>query len=664
MTPGHKSTAHLLVSFGLAVLCTTALACNQDSPKFETWTPVVPEEPTDTAQCLGGEWCWIHPSPSPYTVRNLEPTSDAIHAVGRAQYSEPWQPVVLNDGKTVELVQIPIERLRRVDYSDRIDEEDRIVDLRSVNEGWLAVSGGQGIYEFDAAGGVDSLSLPADAERWYGISGISLDTFMLWSRFGTSALVYRDGDITRYQNLAEGGDYSHKVRMWSDGTIWEVGTQDLQAERFTEDGWRGFPLPGGSDSSLDAFGPDPDSACADKGIWMAGGTNVHRWLESSGQWESVDYDGGRVTAIGCDHRGNVALTDYEGRLHRRDENGWASTKVDDRPLRGVAPVGSGEQGVTWITGEDGLLAKLTDGEVDVLTSGFRLPADLAGRHDSPQYFTDVWMNDDGSRGVFLHESGFYHGSGDRWRSVPNELHRKSAHEFEDEIWGLQKPQFAISSGQLFRWTGSQWVITELGRFEITNRLGPKDLAGTSPSDVWLVRRHGIERYNGESWSTIVQNERLYLSEMLIEADREHLVAGRGSLYRLTTAGGWSLEEVGFHPCGRVDDLFRADDGSLYVAGKEECIARRTDGEWTDFSLKSEDATSDIRTGSKHFVSQPDEKAPLIATEIGLLEFGDDATLRTVIGGRMTGAAYLSERNITIVLNQHGAMANYHSQDGN
>ncbi len=662
---GHNSTVRLLAAFGLSLLCSMALACNQDSPKFETWAPVLPDEPADKERCIGGEWCWVHPSPSPYTIRNLKTSSDAVYGVGRSQYSEPWQPVVLESPESVRLVQIPIESLRRVDTSELLNNPDRIADLRSTKQGWLAVNRAHGVYEFSPNGDVDSLSLPAFADRWYGISGVSLETFMVWGRYGTSALVYRDGDITRHFELTEHGDDSHEVRMWSDGTIWEVGTQDLQAERFTEGMWRGFPSPGDSSGRVGVFGPGPDSACADQGLWVAGGTYLSRWNASMEQWESVEYDGSIVTSIGCDHRGNVALTDSDGRLHRRNEDGWNSTKVDDRPLRGVAPLGSGEEGETWITGEDGMLAKLSAGELDVLTNGFRLPADAGDQPDTLGEFNDVWMSDDGSRGVFLHDTGFYHGSGDRWRSVPNELHRIGGWELEDEIWGVQKPRFAISSGQLFRWTGSQWVKSELGTFELTDRRGPKDLAGTSPEAVWLVRRHGIERYNGDSWSNVVQNDQLYLSEMLIEPDGEHIVAGSGTLYKIKSAvGGWNLQETGYHPCGRVDDLYWSDDGSLYVAGKEGCIARRTDGSWTVYRIDNEDAVTGPDTGSKHIFKQPGEDIPLIATEVGVLEPQDDGTLRTVIGGRMTGAAFLQERNVTIVLNQHGAMANYHSQDDN
>jgi hypothetical protein len=663
MIRGHNWRVCLLAALGLALLGMIAPACSQDKPTFETWAPVVPDQPDENAGCIDGEWCWIHPSPSPYSMEDLQPTGGQAYAVGRASETEPWRPAVLGGG--VELVDIPIARLQREDPSEVADDEDTIQHLKTTRNGWLVLSAGQGIYDIDASGSVDSTIVPATANRWDDISGVSLQTFVLSDRSDSSAMVRREGSHTRYNDMVDArSTVPRGLRMWPDGTIWQIGPVDLRAERFTKDTWIGFPSPGTS-GELDAFGPGPDATCSEQGVFAATADELHRWNEPNSAWTTTDYDGGAVTSIGCDHRGNLALTDDDGRLHRRTDGGWTSNNLDDRPLRDVRPVETAEGPQTWVTGEDGMLAKMSDGEIEVLTTGFRLPDDLARKDRHSLVFTDVWMNDDGSRGVFLHESGFYHGSGNRWRSVPNENRQKNGSIHSDEVWGVDKPEFAISSGQLFRWTGSQWVISDLGIFEITGRVGPKDLDGTSARDVWLIRKHGIERFNGDAWSNVVQNDALNLQEILIEPDGNHIVAGYGTLYRLNAVqGGWSLEQIEGHPCERVDDLYREEDGSLYVAGAGDCIGRRSDGEWTryPFSFRS-DATFDDN-GSKHIVPQPDEDVPLIATETGLVEPRGDGTLRSKFEGSFTGAAYLPERNITIVLSQHGAMANYHSENGN
>jgi hypothetical protein len=640
-----------------------ANGCNQE-PDFQTRAPVIPDAPPEHAASLSDGWHWIHPYPTPYSLRDLQPTSDGAVGIGHMAYQRgrddqtTMQPVSLEDDYSIP--PLPFE--------PSYDEPDwranpfgnGLIDLSSTHRGWLALSA-VGVFDFDAQGNLESTALPATVDAPTRVSGKSADTFAAFQEGFAGGFVFRDGERSRYTDLRGTMGNPRSLRMWPDGTIWEVFNGDGSPERWMKDAWRGFPaLPEDQQTFRHTLGPGPSSTCAGAGIWTTGREGLHRWEPDARQWVLADYDGPRVTSINCDHTGRPLVTDANGGFSRRVDGNWKRTDIDDRALRSAAPAGLDAPRKTYITGDDGMVAEFSGGDVTKITGGFRLPQRLASLSNRRRFYSDFWVSADGSKGVLIHESGFYHGSNGRWTSKPHQFALGLDGEW-DEVWGIDDPEFAILKAQLRRWDGSQWVKTELGEFKGAEE-GARDLAGTSTDNVWLATNDALFRYDGTSWSNLIEERSLRLTALRMEEDGTLFAAEAGRIYRVAQRDGeWQLTEPVSTPCRNIQSVFRDEEGRFWVAGKPNCIAKQEADGWVNFTFSLVADPREMDNGSKTFVPQPGDRPPLIVTEAGVVAPKGDGTLRTLVTGQFTGGDYLPEAGVGVLLHQHGVLANYYER---
>ncbi len=655
----------------IAALCAGLLgtiaaitACNQES-KFSTNAPVLPDAPPEASTRIAGDWHWIHPYPSPYLLEELRPTEGGTLAVGRLTLRDGpnqrdfYQPVALRD--TYAVTPISLDGTDgRVDPGDR---PGRLIDLKPTDDGWLGLTY-RGVYHVNLEGEVESRSLPATTITPTRISGRSINTFAAFDHLLEGGFVYRDGQGTRYAQLGdEANRYSRALRMWPSGTIWEVAGEDASPDRWMNDDWRGFPLlSDGVENRIFDIGPGPNSGCPELGIWAVGPTGAFQWDADAGRWSKSGYDGPRPVSIGCDHRGNPIVTDRDGGFSRRIDGSWRRIQLDDRPIHAAAPARIERPRKTYVTGEAGMIAELSDGEVRTITGGFRLSRKRETNSSSSRgSYTDVWMNAGGSKGVLLHEYGIYHGFGNRWTSQPYDVLRTGYDRQWDEVWGKGSPKFAILDTELRRWDGSRWVTTELGTFDRAQD-GARDLAGTSNSDVWLATHDALYRNTGGSWSKIMQDRTFLFSALLVQEEAPILVAEGGAIYSVVRAEGeWTLTDRTVPPCDVIESMHREEDGTLWAAGRPNCIAKRQDGEWMQYPFELVADPDRRNNGSKGFVPQPGDRPPLIYTEGGVVEPKPDGSLRTVMVGQFTGGHYLPDADVSILLNPYGVLAKYYER---
>jgi hypothetical protein len=287
------------------------MACSQE-PAFETWTPVVPDEPPERAASIAGEWHWIHPYPTPYSLRKLQPVDGGVLASGHLEYLEGgyrgnlWEPVTLR--QTFSVTPVPVRGPQSGGAPDENPFTTKFWDLTPTKDGWLGLAD-SGVYEFGPDGLIDSRTIPATARAPILISGRSADTFVAMRDRFEGGFVYRDGKGTRYNDLRNESTQTRTIRMWPNGQIWEVASGEPPG-RWMMDEWRGFPTPSSNrPNNLSAIGPGPATGCPGVGIWAASSEEVYRWEDETRQWARSEYDGPRVTSIGCDHEGNVLITD-------------------------------------------------------------------------------------------------------------------------------------------------------------------------------------------------------------------------------------------------------------------------------------------------------------------------------------------------------------------
>ncbi len=150
---------------------------------------VFPEQPAQSAQCNADNWCWIHPSPFPYRIEELQRDGDRLLGVARTELRGDFQ-LFTWDGQTMD----PVD-LGRVDAS-------ALEDITPADGGWLSVSSaGEGeVYWHGLDGTSQRVFTDGKSLGYDRITGNSPDEFVL-SEVGGAGLLMHQGDSNHYMDL-------------------------------------------------------------------------------------------------------------------------------------------------------------------------------------------------------------------------------------------------------------------------------------------------------------------------------------------------------------------------------------------------------------------------------------------------------------------------------
>ncbi len=635
------SIACVLVSLTLG--CAEDLNLYYDSPghrEFDNYTDdghVVPQQPPSNALCSDNGWCWLHPTPSSRGITDLRVVDGDVLGTGRLPGDSRRSPMVWGD--PIQVVEIP----------DEINAS--ITRVVTSDNGWIAVGANNRLYEFDRDGVIDSAEFPS--KDFDQIESVSADLFFGLYEGNEKGFLLRDGTVTEYPSLPEEND--SKIRLWSDGTVWEI-SDDAEQARSLEESWRRFQTPpnGHNFVHIDVFGPAPTSKCGDAGIWAMSRRDVWRWNDSKKSWNKRVEGFPRADDFGCTADGHPVVADRDGGLNIFRGGGWQRKNVDPYLLDDVVSTDS----TTYASGPVGSMLEVQDGQVRDLTRGFRLPP--LGALSHPEHpFTDLWFSLDGKRGVLTHPSHFFHGSSDGWQTRLHEEVRVNSIDKHDEVWGIRQPEFAIKRGHLFRWSGSRWKTSGAGTFEENH--GARDIDGRAEDDVWVITPDRVLHYDGNAWSDVIEPPSVESrhSVVLAEAGHDVLLAAGSSVYRVAgSADDRTLEERFETPCDVIHDMFRADSGNLYVAGEENCVAKRESGDWTFYGVTTGGPETGLLQEQTKFVGQPDADPPLLATQRGLFTLPADGRSERVLDEHLLDAAYVPERDAVVVLAEYGVLAKF------
>ena len=123
--------------------------------------------------------------------------------------------------------------------------------------------------------------------------------------------------------------------------------------------------------------------------------------------------------------------------------------------------------------------------------------------------------------------------------------------------------------------------------------------------------------------------------------------------RLRQDGGeWSFDARYEPPCPEPVDVHGTEDGDLYVAGGNLCVARLTEGNWTTYD-------SPQGPNVRQFVERPGEGPPLLITSAGILKLTQDESVESQFVADAVDAAYLPKHEAVWVLTTQGVVAKYY-----
>ena len=309
--------------------------------------PILPDAAPADSMCTGG-WCWIHPRPFPYPVSELGAVGGEVYGlVGVDSYEAP-APFVWGDGFDVQ--RFPSEVL----------DSGSLVDTAVGTNGWLALTSDGVVYEFNESGVIAEFELP-DGE-YDALEGHSASMFMVTSVDG-------GGYIRRAGNLQRDEALNRKLKwtkMWPNGDVWQASERRPQQPPAPANR-RWFPVPDAATAPGPIYpdatlAPDPESACAGKGIWGAFGCGVlHRWDQQDEAWKAVDLpDQAEISDLTCREDGTLFATSKHGELFARQDGAWNSVADTGRSRllaatsRANTVYAAGDKGAMFEFSESGL----------------------------------------------------------------------------------------------------------------------------------------------------------------------------------------------------------------------------------------------------------------------------------------------------------------------
>ncbi|GEM_PF-1587035 len=680
MTQFGKEKVAATVVLCTALLCLASVGCRGDSKPpgwgdFENDVSVdggedsertfMPESPPDESICEG-DWCWVHPTPFGYRIEDLRAVGDTVYGLAYGAYNDRPLPFIW--GEDIRLVDIPPQIAGDVvGYPMTIGQD-----------GWLGLTEQGLLFEFGPDGVRAEYQLPE--RNYFGLEGHSVETFMVGIDEG-GGYIRRGGELIQADWLNE---YLRNAVIWPGGEVWRFPEADDQTDSRPE--WRrSFPAPP-RDSRPGPYdyifpytvGPNPSGPCASQGIWASFGENrLSRWDESSGTWDDTGTDvPGVVYDMKCRWNGTLAAGTSQGAVQLSTDGTWNQTISDSEVL--LTTTAARDKKV-YHGGNAGTLVEVSGGDVNY--RGERLlPRGALGTFRG---FTDLWVSPDESNAMVMHSGGIHRltpGESDDVTFVnPENPEREVGRLLNGEIWGTDEPLFAFTGSYVFRWNGNRWVESNLSATR-DRSFKPIDISGHGPADALVATATDLYHFDGESWrqltsegtsiQQIISGADGDISTVMPESGGGYLIGIGSNIYRLQqTADSWKLEMFKRSPCKKLEAMRRMEDGGLWVAGSELCVARSIDDGWSIYEPPEEVSdlepyqqlppTPDEPEGSWNFAPSRKSDLPLIGSWAGLLRPAEDGTLRREHPNAVVDLAYLPRASATIMMTHNGILAHYH-----
>ncbi|GEM_PF-3263725 len=613
---------------------------------------VISSQPPEASACTDEGWCWLHPSPFPHDIIEVKAAGDRVFGVAdgyelglRGTQGFVW------DGTSMTLVDNPIA------------PKSEWGDLHATSQGWLGITADGEIYEFTPNDVVGSRDLRN--EEYSFVSGLSVDDFVAAGDEGT--ILYRDGEEVA-SDLSD-LEYEDYMEMWPDGTVWEV--DDFPDTRTTvAEGWTVFPRPVGR--GVKAMGPSPFSECAEYGIWAAGhdeSAGSYRWDPAESSWkEAADVLSG-VRDFHCTDDGEFLALRADSVLKRVGSD-WEPLELGEDQFD---VFGTSDGGLV-LGGNLGNWATFGDGTLESHSRKFQFPT--VHGDDGKLYtgYMDIWTNESNTQLLILHQGGVFSRKGEVWKRHRRPGFDRDFNWVKDylvEVWGKERPRFVVGVEALMGLNGDAWYRSFDVYFQENYEWGRPDLAGISADSVWLIAHEAIYRFNGESWQEIsghgsrvketIQNNGLLLEAGKVKSDGTVLVTAGSDIYEITgEPDAWEMKKLLSTPCPTVQDMHFSEDGQLYIASLDHCIARQTADGWKTYELppSSESPHPGYELGAREIVAQPGDRPPLVSTNAGIFAI-EESGLRREFLGAVRDLVRVESKNAVFAVQHAGVIAKYY-----
>jgi hypothetical protein len=589
---------------------------------------IIPDEPWDTTHCNDRGWCWIHPSPFPHDVRKLRAIGGEVRGVVNNAVRESLQPIAWGeDGPT--LLPLPA------------GDGANIADMTPTQDGWLAVDVDGRLRGYDRRDGwrvIDTLG----GDQYTALHAAS------WARF-VAVRQHGGGVINRNGNTWDRADLpgaAPSIHMWPNGDVWALSESGETSSR-VPGYWRILERPEAHDGSDNVvFAPSPGSNCGGP-IWgYSKSAGLHKWPQFSSSPEPGPSFRrlGSIEDLFCHRSGEVAAIDDRGLIRLVSDS--SETTLDQ--FYNDVTVGVTKGDVTYLGGHDGKFVKITENETREVGQGARV--------GSPD-FTALWV-DAAERQVVLSDSqGLTWGYDNNWidiseRGYPGPERYLGPHTVD--IWGENKPRFAATPYALFVFDDEHnyWDADRESDFGYDELV---DISGDDDGRAWLVTTQQIFRFTNGGWVSVAPGERANSRfGKLHIAGREHAYVTDGRFVRRLQRdlGKWNFGRRYEPPCPEPVDVHGTEDGDLYVAGGNLCVARLTEGNWTTYD-------SPQGPSVRQFVERPGNGPPLLITSAGILKPTEDERIDSQFVADAVDAAYLPKHEAVWVLTTQGVVAKYY-----
>ncbi|GEM_PF-3264829 len=601
--------------------------------------PAIPSQPASNTVCNDNQWCWLHPSPLPHSIDNLRSVDGQVYATAYDGAVRGWQPMVW-DSSGFTLLDKPVA------------PNQEIIDMTTTPKGWIALTPDGTVHDVRPDG--VPASRPHDGEDFKGLLGVSFDAYLAWES-DRDAVLRINNQSLEYNALPT---TPAKTTMWEDGTLWGIAELRDDKREFLSGDWVAYPEPSGFfDDEVTALGPSPTSECASAGLWIASDAGeAFRWDEFDARWNEYTHPGGQMRAIGCGTQATPTAVDDEGGLLRWSGGAWRSENVARLGLNDFVP----HDGETYLAGTYGTLVRTSDSGVDHGSDGFRIPSS-----ESPSYYgtgyQDMWVSADGQTLVLAHGSGLYMGTEQGWSKMaaPDGLESGLTQDARVEVWGLNKPQFAMVGSRILRWNGTRWQPSALPEAATDNGRAV-DLTGINQSEVWLASETALFFFDGDAWRVAIDARDLTVSAIEPGDDGSVIVGASGALYDVTgTEGNWRLQKRTATPCQDIRAIL-VTANATYVAGFSGCVARKRQGSWTEYRLpeKSDWPPTVFAPKAYEVIAGGGDLPALVATSVGLIGLNEDGTTGIQYVGDFRDLSVSGSNSAILALHRSGVVARY------
>ena len=623
-----------------------------DEPRSSSFLP--DQQPEDT-YCNGG-WCWVHPRPFPYNVRELGAVGEQVYGLVKTESFSEQIPIVWGDD-------IELGPIFRPVYG-----EGSVVDTAVGQDGWLALTANGTLFEFNTETILDQYELPPG--EYASLEGESASLFIAGTKDG-GGYIRRGGELVEDPNLPAD---LRGIRMWPNGKVWQVQASAPQNPP-QPDRRRWFELPEskgtpGGPAHGATIGPDPASPCADLGIWTTlQDGELYRWQEQSASWGMVGFPEAPImTDFAYRADGELFASAFRGGLRRYAEGAWSPVAEN---IESTLVSAMSLNNTVYAAGSEGAMFEYNGSELR-RRGGRLLPE---GVPDSSSGFAEFWVSQDEEVAMFI-DGGSIH-----WldENLAREVTPGGAVPLgfdgprDNEIWGIENPVFARSGPVLLEWTGLRWEESSLTA-DAVRELELVDLSGVAADDVWLAADRDLYHFDGDGWSKVsspgspvaqtIDNKDADITHLAMASDSRGYVAIGSEVFELTRVNGsWALQSFKDSPCDRISTLYLSDSDALWAAGTQACVIRSTESGWDVYEPTFNTGPApqpgeELPLMHWDFFEAPGSELPMVATIFGLLQPTEEGRLEEAGSSNLVGATYLTDAEIMVVVRPSGILARY------